>query len=79
MELILAQQKRYIHELFQRHIHKVKFYPSADNFTQALLVANIMSGYSYYESEECKDAYWFKYWLKYQQSFHVDPESHLIF
>ena len=32
--------------LFQKHIHKVKFYPSADDFTQALLVmlvTNIMS------------------------------------
>ena len=24
--------------LFQKHIHKVKFYPSADDFTHALLV-----------------------------------------
>ena len=24
--------------MFQKHIHKVKFYPSADDFTQALLV-----------------------------------------
>ena len=34
------------HKLFQKHIHKLKFYPSADNFTQALLVilvTNIMS------------------------------------
>ena len=33
--------------MFQKHIHKVKFYPSADDFTQALLVmlvTNIMSG-----------------------------------
>ena len=32
--------------LFQNHIHQVKFYPSAENFTQALLVmlvTNIMS------------------------------------
>ena len=32
--------------MFQKHIHKVKFYPSADDFTQALLVmlvTNIMS------------------------------------
>ena len=32
--------------IFQRHIHKVKFYPSADDFTQAplvMLVTNIMS------------------------------------
>ena len=33
--------------MFQKHIHKVKFYPSADDFTQAplvMLVTNIMSG-----------------------------------
>ena len=30
--------------MFQKHIHKVKFYPGADDFTQALLVTNIMSG-----------------------------------
>ena len=32
--------------MFQKHIHKAKFYPSADYFTQALLVmlvTNIMS------------------------------------
>ena len=32
--------------MFQKHIHKAKFYPSADDFTQALLVmlvTNIMS------------------------------------
>ena len=32
--------------LSRKHIHKVKFYPSADDFTQALLVmlvTNIMS------------------------------------
>ena len=32
--------------MLQKHIHKVKFYPSADDFTQALLVmlvTNIMS------------------------------------
>ena len=29
--------------MFQKHIHKVKFYPSANEFTQALLVTNIMS------------------------------------
>ena len=32
--------------MFQKHIHKVKFYTSADDFTQAplvLLVTNIMS------------------------------------
>ena len=34
-----------IQELFQKHIHKVKFYPGADNFTQALLVTNIMSAH----------------------------------
>ena len=27
--------KWYIHELFQKYIHKVKFYPDADDFTQA--------------------------------------------
>ena len=34
--------------MFQKHIHKVKFYPSADDFTQAplvMLVTNIMSAY----------------------------------
>ena len=34
--------------MFQKHIHKVKFYPSVDDFTQALLVmlvTNIMSGF----------------------------------
>ena len=33
-------------QLFQKYFHKVKFYPSTDNFTQALLVmlvTNIMS------------------------------------
>ena len=30
--------------MFQKHIHKVKFYPSAGDLTQALLVTNIMSG-----------------------------------
>ena len=25
-------------QLFQKYFHKVKFYPSTDNFTQALLV-----------------------------------------
>ena len=33
--------------MFQKPIHKVKFYPSADGFTQVLLVmlvTNIMSG-----------------------------------
>ena len=37
--------------MFQKHIHKVKFYPSADDFTQALLVmlvTDIMSGPDYY-------------------------------
>ena len=32
--------------MFQKNIHKVKFYPSADDFTQAplvMLVTNIMS------------------------------------
>ena len=32
--------------MFQKHIHEVEFYPSADDFTQALLVmlvTNIMS------------------------------------
>ena len=33
------------HELFQKNIHKVIFYPSVDNFTQALLVTNITSLY----------------------------------
>ena len=29
--------------IFRKHIHKVKFYPRGDDFTQALLVTNIMS------------------------------------
>ena len=36
--------------MFQKHIHKVNFYPSADDFTQALLVmlvTNIMSASLY--------------------------------
>ena len=41
------QKTKLIHtSIFQKHIHKVKFYPSADDFTQALLVmlvTNIMS------------------------------------
>ena len=40
------ENERYIHKLFQKYIQKVKFYPSADNFTQAvlvMLVTNIMS------------------------------------
>ena len=34
-------------ELYFKHVQPVKFYPSGDNFTQALLVmlvTNIMSG-----------------------------------
>ena len=34
--------KWYKHELFQRHIHKLKFYQSAENFI--LLVTNIICG-----------------------------------
>ena len=37
--------------MFQKHIHKAKFYPSADDFTQALLVmlvTNIMSEQTLY-------------------------------
>ena len=30
--------KSYMQQLFQKYFHKVKFYPSTDNFTQALLV-----------------------------------------
>ena len=30
--------KGYLHNLFLKYIHKVKFYPRTDNFTQALLV-----------------------------------------
>ena len=43
-----------IHELLQKHIHKINFYSSADNFTQALpvmLVTNITS----------EIAVWFKF------------------
>ena len=40
---MLPKLKWYIHELLQKHIHNVKFYPSADNFTLALLVTNITS------------------------------------
>ena len=35
--------------MFQKHIHKVKFYPSADDFTQAplvMLVTIIMSDHT---------------------------------
>ena len=39
--------KKMIHtSMFQKHIHEVKVYPSADNFTQAplvMLATNIMS------------------------------------
>ena len=37
-----------MHELFQKYTRKVKFYPSSDNFAQALLVmlvTNIMSAH----------------------------------
>ena len=41
------KKNKMIHtSMFQKHIHKVKFYPSADDFTQAplvMLVTNIMS------------------------------------
>ena len=45
--------------MFQKHIHKAKFYPSADDFTQALLVmlvTNIMSdeGYIFLASSQQK-------------------------
>ena len=30
--------KSYMTQLFQKYFHKVKFYPSKNNFTQALLV-----------------------------------------
>ena len=36
----------YMQQLFQKYFHKVKFYPSTDSFTQALLVmfvTNIIS------------------------------------
>ena len=32
--------------MLQKYIDKVKFYPSADNFTQALLVTNITSAFT---------------------------------
>ena len=45
--------------MFHKHIHKVKFYPSAENFTQALLVmlvTNITSGraFSKYSQERAR-------------------------
>ena len=41
--------------MFQKHIHKIEFYLSADDFTQALLVmlvTNIMSAARHYQEEE---------------------------
>ena len=35
--------KSYMQQLFQKYFHKVKFYPSNDNFTQALLVMLVTS------------------------------------
>ena len=45
---IATKTKWYIHKLFQKHTNKLKFYPSADDFTQALLVmlvTNFTSGH----------------------------------
>ena len=45
------KKNKLIHaSMFQKHIHKVKFYPSADDFTQAplvILVTNIMSAHNF--------------------------------
>ena len=38
-------KKSYLHKLFQRHICKIKFYQSGDNFTQALLVMLVCDKY----------------------------------
>ena len=49
--------------MFQKHIHKVKFYPSADDFTQALLVmlvTNIMSAEPSLEGPPSDDT---SFWL----------------
>ena len=53
--------------MFPKHIHKVKFYPSADDFTQALLVmlvTNIMSAWFYH----------FVSYLYYIFSFHLHKD-----
>ena len=42
--------KWYLHKLFKKHLHNVKSYPRADNFTHALHVThvtNIMSGFGH--------------------------------
>ena len=44
--LIFTKNQIIILKLFKNHIHKVKYYPIGDNFTQALLVmllTNIMT------------------------------------
>ena len=44
--------------MFQKHIHKVKFYPRAVDFTQALLVmlvTNIMSALAYTQNPKAVD------------------------
>ena len=51
-EYYQKQNDTHIH--VPKHIHKVKFYPSADDFTQALLVmlvTNIMSVFSQSDEE----------------------------
>ena len=47
--LLLPTTKMILTSRFQKHIHKLKIYPGAVDFTQALLVmlvTNIMSGFS---------------------------------
>ena len=44
--------------MLPKHIHKVKFYPSADDFTQALLVTNIMSMYKLLHEKGFYSSYW---------------------
>ena len=41
-EFLNITKTKLIHDLFQKHIHKVKIYPSDGNFTQALLVMHII-------------------------------------
>ena len=51
------KNKKMIHtSMFQKHIHKVKSYPSADDFAQAplvMLVTNIMSAMQHFGPVPC--------------------------
>ena len=76
--------------MFQKHIHKVKFYPSADDSTQALLVmlvTNIMSAFSLNHTPSMPRPFAFYYAPMHPKSennygfcFSVqkNPSSHLI-